>query len=134
MQDPLMRLRILLPFRVFFEAEDVSRIVAETPSGFFGIWPRRLDCVATLVSGVFSYESRKDGECFLAIDEGLLVKVGGEVTVAVRNAIRGARLGELRQTVEREFSKLDEREKAARLALAKLESTFVRRFLELRRE
>jgi F-type H+-transporting ATPase subunit epsilon len=61
-----------------------------------------------------------------------LVKTGDEVTVAVRNAVGGAALGQLRQAVEREFSKLHEREKAARLALAKLEITFVRRFLELR--
>jgi F-type H+-transporting ATPase subunit epsilon len=132
MEDPLMRLKIVLPFQVFLESEDVLRIVAETPWGFFGIWPRRLDCVATLVSGIFGYESRTEGERFVAIDEGLLVKTGYEVTVAVRDAIGGAALGQLRQAVEREFSKLHEREKAARLALAKLEITFVRRFLDLR--
>ena len=32
MQEPLMCLKILLPFRVFLEREGVSRIVAETPS------------------------------------------------------------------------------------------------------
>jgi F-type H+-transporting ATPase subunit epsilon len=132
--DSLMHLKILMPFQIFLETEGVSRIVAETPSGFFGILPRRLDCAATLVAGIFRYDSRDEGERYVAIDEGTLVKTGSEVTVAVRNAFGGAGLGQLRQVVEREFSKLDEREKAARLALAKLEITFVRRFLELRRE
>ena len=134
MNDPLMRLKILLPFEIFLETEGVSRIVAETPSGFFGILPQRLDCAATLVAGIFLYESREEGERHLAIDEGTLVKTGFEVTVAVRKAIGGADLGQLRHAVEREFSKLDEREQAARLALAKIEMTLVRRFLELRRE
>ena len=53
MQEPLMCLEIL-PFRVFLEREGVSRIVAETPSGSFGILPRRLDCTATVVPGIFS--------------------------------------------------------------------------------
>ena len=44
-----MHLKILLPFRVFAEHDGVSRIVAETADGFFGILPRRLDGVAALV-------------------------------------------------------------------------------------
>ena len=111
----------------------MSRIVAETPSGSFGILPRRLDCTATVVPGIF-YESRDEGERFMAIDEGVLVKTGFDVTLAVRNAIGSAGLGELQQTVEREFLKLDETEKAVRSALAKLESSFVRRFMEIHRE
>jgi F-type H+-transporting ATPase subunit epsilon len=134
MQEPLMCLKILLPFRVFLEREGVSRIVAETPSGSFGILPRRLDCTATVVPGIFLYESRDEGERFVAIDEGVLVKTGFDVTLAVRNAIGSAGLGELQQTVEREFLKLDETEKAVRSALAKLESSFVRRFMEIHRE
>jgi F-type H+-transporting ATPase subunit epsilon len=112
----------------------VSRIVAETPSGSFGILPRRLDCTATVVPGIFLYESRDEGERFVAIDEGVLVKTGFDVTLAVRKAIGSAGLGELQQTVEREFLKLDETEKAVRSALAKLESSFVRRFMEIHRE
>ena len=64
-----MCLKILLPFRVFLEREGVSRIVAETPSGSFGILPRRLDCTATVVPGIFLYESRDEGERFVAIDD-----------------------------------------------------------------
>jgi F-type H+-transporting ATPase subunit epsilon len=134
MSDSSMHLRILLPFGVFAETDEVSRIVAETPTGFFGILPRRLDCAATLVPGIFTYESRAEGERFVAVDEGVLVKAGADVTVAVRNAVAGAALGELRQTVAREFLNLDEREKSVRSVLARLESGFIRRFMEVRRE
>jgi F-type H+-transporting ATPase subunit epsilon len=52
----------------------------------------------------------------------------------VRNAIGGADLGRLRAAVEREFLTLDEREMNVRSVLARLESGFVRRFMEFRHE
>jgi len=131
---PLMKLKILLPFQVFVEKTGVSRLVAETPSGFFGLLPRRLDCVAALAPGILSYETAADGEVYVAVDEGVLVKTGPDVLVSVRNAMGGADLGELRAAVEREFLTLDDREKNMRSVLAKLESGFVRRFMEFRRE
>jgi ATP synthase protein I len=71
-----------------------------------------------VVPGIFLYESRDEGERFMAIDEGVLVKTGFDVTLAVRNAIGSAGLGELQQTVEREFLNWTKR-KAVRSALAK---------------
>jgi F-type H+-transporting ATPase subunit epsilon len=131
---PLLRLQILLPFEVFLDLADVSRIVAETSAGYYGILPQRLDCVATLIPGILTYESERDGERFLATDEGVLVKTGLDVLVAARNAMAGETLEGLREVVEREFKRLDEREKAMRSVLARLENSFVRRFLEVRHE
>ncbi|AGF77551.1 alternate F1F0 ATPase, F1 subunit epsilon [Desulfocapsa sulfexigens DSM 10523] len=130
MKRPLMKLKVLLPFRVFTEEGDVKHIVVETPQGSFGFLPRRLDCVAPLVPGILSYETESEGEVFIAIDEGVLVKSGREVLVSVRGAIGGTKLGELRVAVEREFLSLDEREQSVRSVLAKLESGFIRRFIE----
>jgi F-type H+-transporting ATPase subunit epsilon len=69
-------------------------------------------------------------ESFIAVDEGVLLKAGDRVLVSVRDAVRGRHLGELRKTVEDRFMKLDEKEKTTRTTLAKLEGSFVRRFLE----
>ena len=44
----LMTLKILLPYQVFAHKSGVSRIVAETREGSFGLLPHRLDCVAPL--------------------------------------------------------------------------------------
>jgi F-type H+-transporting ATPase subunit epsilon len=120
-----MNLKILLPFRVFLEIRDVSRIVFETPEGFYGLLPKRLDCVAAVVPGIFTYET-PTGVNYLAIDEGVLVKAGPEVLVSVRNAIPGENLGKLRESVEKEYMGLDEKEKIARSTMAKLESGFIR--------
>ncbi|MGH8094105.1 MAG: F0F1 ATP synthase subunit epsilon [Chthoniobacterales bacterium] len=129
-----MHLKVLLPFRIFAVKQNVTRIVAETPDGSFGLLPRRLDCVAPLSPGILTYETAAEGVVYLAVDEGVLVKAGDEVLVSVRNAIGGADLGQLRAAVEREFLNLDERERNVRSVLARLESGFVRRFMELRHE
>jgi F-type H+-transporting ATPase subunit epsilon len=134
MPPPLMNLKILLPFDIFAEKTGVLRIVAETRSGSFGLLPRRLDCASALAPGILTYETAVEGEVYVAVDEGVLVKTGPEVLVSVRNAIGGADLGQLRAAVEREFLVLDDREKNVRSVLAKLESGFVRRFMEFRHE
>ena len=131
MQQPtLMNLRVLLPFQVFAEKTGVTRIVAETRDGSFGLLPHRLDCVASLAPGILIYESEADGEVYVAVDEGVLIKTGLDVLVSVRNAIAGTDLGKLRDSVEREFLNLDEREQNVRSALAKMESGFIRRLAE----
>ena len=100
MQPELMKLRVLLPFRVFSEKAEVSRIVARTGQGSFGLLPHRLDCVAALAPGILTYETEADGEVFVAIDEGVLVKTGLDVLVSVRQALAGTNLATLRDAVE----------------------------------
>ncbi len=129
-----MHLKILLPFKVFAEKTGVSRIVAETHAGSFGLLPHRLDCVAALAPGILVYETEAEGEVYIAVDEGILVKTGTDVLVSVRNAIGGTDLGQLRAAVDKEFLELDEQEKSVRSVLAKLESGFIRRFAAFHHE
>jgi len=129
-----MTLKILLPFQVFAEKTDVARIVAETHEGSFGLLPHRLDCVAALAPGILTYETEADGEVFVAIDEGVLVKTGPDVLVSVRRALVGKDLGELREAVTKEFLTLDEHEQSVRTVMAKLETGFLRRFATFRDE
>jgi len=123
-----MHLKVLLPFQVFAEETGVSRIVAETREGSFGLLPHRLDCVAALVPGILIYETETGGEVLVAVDEGVLVKTGPDVLVSVRRAIVGTDLRQLRDAVEKEFLTLDEHEQNVRSVTAKLESGFLRRF------
>ena len=129
-----MHLKVLLPFRVFADKTGVTRIIAETPDGSFGMLPHRRDCVAALSPGILIYEEEFGDEVCMAVDEGVLVKTGTEVVVSVRNAIAGADLGQLRAAVEKEFLNLDERELSLRLALAKIESGFIRRMAAFHHE
>ena len=128
MQPSLMTLKILLPFQIFTEKTGITRIVAETRAGSYGFLPQRLDCVAPLVPGILIYENEEEGEVYVAVDEGVLVKVGPNVSVSVRNAIGGTDLRQLHEAVEKEFLDLNEREQNVRSVLAKIESGFIRRF------
>lgn len=123
-----MNLKILLPFKVFAEKAGVLRIVSETQAGSVGLLPHRRDGVAALEPGILIYETAADGEVFVAVDGGVLVKTGPDVLVSVRRAMGGANLAQLRQAVEQEFLALDAHEQNVRSVLAKLESGFLRRF------
>jgi F-type H+-transporting ATPase subunit epsilon len=129
---PLMTLKVLLPFEIFAVERNVSRIVVETAQGSFGLLPRRLDCVAAIVPGILSFQSEAQGEVFLALDAGVLVKTGQDVVISARRALRGDDLSRLHDAVEQEFLTLDTQEVAMRATMARLESGFMRRFASLR--
>ena len=128
---PSMTLKVLLPFEIFADETGVSSIVVDTPQGSFGLLPQRLDCVAALVPGILSFKAEGQGEVFLAVDEGVLVKTGPAVMVSVRRALRGGDLSRLRGVVEQEFLTLDAQEEEMRTAMTRLETGFLRQFATL---
>jgi F-type H+-transporting ATPase subunit epsilon len=141
MPPSLMRLKVLLPFQVFADEAEVSRIVAETAWGSFGLLPHRLDCVAALAPGILSFSTPARGERCLAVDEGVLVKAGAQVLVSVRRAFWGSDpapgqaadagddLARLRDAVTRAFVDQDAQAISLRKAMSKVESGFMRRFM-----
>jgi F-type H+-transporting ATPase subunit epsilon len=129
-----MHLKVLLPFGVFAEHDDVARIVVETRAGSCGLLPRRLDCVAALVPGILVYQCQAQPEVYVAVDEGVLVKAGPEVLISVRRAMGGTDLGQLRAAMAREFLELDAQERGLRSSLAKIESGLISRLVALHRD
>ena len=127
---PPINLKILLPFQVFAEKTDVKRVVAHTLAGSFGILPHRLDGTAALAPGILIYETVAEGEVFVAVDQGVVVKVGTDVLVSVRNAIGGTDLNKLHEEVQKQFLNVDEQEKTVRSVLARMESGFIRSLVE----
>lgn len=125
-----MRLKVMLPTEVFVD-EQITKMVAEDENGSFGILPHHLDFVTALVPGILIYEDEDEAEHYVAVARGIIVKRGSEILVSVRQAMRSDNLKELRRTVEERFQLLDERERKTRAALARLEASFVQRFLEL---
>ena len=129
-----INLKVLLPFQIFVDKKGVKRIVAQTLQGSFGLLPHRLDCAAALAPGILTYETEEEGEVYLAVDQGVLVKAGiGRPGLGAqcdrrdgpRQAPRG---GEAR------VSQLDDQEKSVRSVLAKMEGGFIRRFMEFQHE
>ncbi|MFH1080181.1 MAG: F0F1 ATP synthase subunit epsilon [Pseudomonadota bacterium] len=128
-----MKLKILLPAEVFL-SEEVTKIVAEAENGLFCLMPQHIDFTAALVPGILSYSLAGGEVAYLAVDIGTLVKKGADVLVSTRNAFRSPELGHLKEVVIAQFREIDEREKKARSAAARLEVDLLRRFMELRHE
>jgi F-type H+-transporting ATPase subunit epsilon len=124
-----MKLIVRLPAEVLLE-EEVDRIKAEAENGWFGLLPRHVDFVTALVPGVLTFQRPGKPEEYLAVDHGILVKCGAEVSVSTRNAVRGTHLEQLKSEVEVQFHAREQREKAARAYEAKLEADLVRHLLE----
>lgn len=128
-----MNLRIMLPSEVFIQ-EKVTKVVAEAANGLFCLLEHHVDFAASLAPGLFSYQTAEGEEMLLAMDVGVLIKKGPDVIVSTRNAVRGPDLGQLKQVVEEQYQEIDEREKKARAAAARLEADLVRRFMEMNEE
>jgi F-type H+-transporting ATPase subunit epsilon len=124
-----MRLKIQLPDEALLD-EEVLSVSAEAADGSFCLLPRHVDFVTALVPGILSFQTAA-GEEFVAVDEGVLVKSGPEVLVSARGAVRSTGLPELKQAVRERIRRLDERERLARAALARMEASVVRSFVEL---
>jgi F-type H+-transporting ATPase subunit epsilon len=125
-----MRLTVRLPTETLMQ-EEVTRIKAEAPNGWFGLLPRHIDFVTALVPGVLIFTQAHGSEEYLAIDQGVLVKCGPDVSVSTRAAVRGTNLDQLRKDVEARFQAEEEREKKTFSSEAKLEADLVRGLLEL---
>jgi F-type H+-transporting ATPase subunit epsilon len=111
----------------------VSKVIAESGTGSFCLLPRHIDYVAPLVPGILSYTvAESQEEEYLAVDEGILVKRGRDVSVSTRKGVLSKDLEALRQTVETEFMELEEQERKARSIITKLEMDVVQGILGLR--
>jgi len=129
-----MTLKILLPFQIYTSITGVMRIVVETCDGSFGFLPYRLDCVTAIVPGILIFETKTEGEVYIAVDEGVLIKSGLDVRVSVRNAITGTKLAKLQEVVEREFLSLNEQEQIVNTVMVKMENSFIHRLKEFHGE
>ena len=125
-----MRLRVVTPAGVVVD-EAVSKVVAEAPNGAFGLLPRHIDFASELTPGIVIYQSSNEAERFIGIDQGTLVKCGDLVLISTRDAIVGDDLDTLEPEVKNAFLQIDEHERTARTALARLEAGMIRHFLEL---
>ncbi|MEE4364084.1 MAG: F0F1 ATP synthase subunit epsilon [Desulfotignum sp.] len=124
-----MKLKVMLPTHVFLDIR-VQKITAEGVNGFFGLFPRHVDFVTALASGILSFHDEDGKEQHMAVMEGVLVKKGDTVFISTRRAVKDKELASLKDTVENDFLKQKQREKNMRTSSARIEAGFIRRFLE----
>ena len=127
-----MHVMLRLPSRALFDGR-ATRLTAVAENGGFGMLPNHIDFVTALVPSVLTLVTPEGRERIFGIDEGLLIKKGHVVDVAVRRGVEGEDLATLRDTVRETFIETEEDERVARAALSRLEADMVRRFASLRK-
>jgi len=127
-----MQVCLRIPSKALFDGK-AARLRGEAPDGGFGILPNHVDFVTALVPSVLLITQADGVERIFGIDEGLLVKKGHKVEVAVRRAVQSDDLEALGASVSSSFASLEDEERAARAALSRLEADMVRRFASLRK-
>lgn len=125
-----MHLILMQPTEILVD-QPIAKLTAEGHNGEFCLLPNHVDIVAALVPSILAFELEGGEEVLWAVDEGLLVKQGSTVRVAVRHGVPGDSLETLQQAVRQQFQILEEREAQARSRLSKLESSFLREFIDL---
>jgi len=110
--------------------ESVTKVSAEGIHGSFTLLPRHLDHVVVLAPGILTYTDDGGAEHYVAVDGGVLTKVGSEVRVTTPAAVPGDRLEDLEHTVAETFRQIDEAEQAARVAQARIETAVLNEMFE----
>ncbi|HZJ92986.1 MAG: ATPase [Pseudomonas sp.] len=131
-QTQLMQVSLRLPTRLLFSCE-AKKVFAEAENGAFAMLPNHTDFVTALPPSVLVITDADDQELFFGIDQGILVKHGHQIDIAVRRGVQGEDLVTLNDTIQATFMEVDEDERVARTALSKLEAGIVRRFSDLRK-
>ncbi len=124
-----MKLKVMLPTHVFLDIR-VQKITAEGMNGSFGLFPKHVDFVSALTSGIVSFHDENGQEQHMAVMEGVLVKKGDTVFISTRRAVKDKDLASLKNTVENDFLKQKQKEKNMRTSATRIEAGFIRRFLE----
>ena len=131
-QAEVMQVNLRLPTRWLFSCE-AKKVSAEAENGAFAMLPNHTDFVTSLLPSVLVITDAAGAEQFFGIDQGVLVKHGHQVDIAVRRGVQGDDLDSLNETIQATFIEVDEDERVARTALSRLEAGIVRRFSDLRK-
>lgn len=126
-----MNLLLTVPSDVLVDTP-ISKLLAETTSGSFCLLPRHADTAAVLVPGLLTYVATDGNERVVAVDHGLLVKVGASVRVSCQRAVLAPDLASAEAAVRERFRLKDAGEKRSLKALLRLEADILRRLSGLR--
>ncbi len=110
----------------------INKLTVQASNGDFCLLPKHIDFISDVVPGVAVYwDLNLDQERYIAVDHGVLVKCDRVVTISTWDAISSDDLAQLEADVDQHFLTLDEQERKARTALARLETATLRSFKTL---
>jgi F-type H+-transporting ATPase subunit epsilon len=125
-----MRLRIVTPLDVVVDEDGVLALRAEDATGSFGILPRHADFLTGLAISVVGWKGADAKRRFCAVRRGVLSVTGGtDISIATREAIVGADLATLDQTVLARFRADAEAEQIEHVESTRLQLNAIRRIM-----
>ena len=116
----LINFKVLTPSETLLDLK-VKSVSAKGMEGNFGMLPRHIDYIASVVPSILSYKDENNKKHLLAVNEGTLVKCGQNITVSVLGATLGSNMEELQKAVLESYQVFDDDEREARTALQRLE-------------
>lgn len=125
-----MRLLLSVPTGVVMDAP-VSKLSGRSDRGSFTLLPRHADGAMLLEAGLLSYVDVDAVEVFVAVDEGVLVKVGDDVRVTCRRAVVAGDLNDAKSALSEHLTEQSEHDRKATAALLSLEAEVLRRLGDL---
>ncbi len=126
----MITLRISLPFQTLVN-EQIQKITIESVDGFHTLLPKHIDYATALKTSIVHYVNQEGNACYVACDEGILIKKGKNISLSTRLGIKSNNLKELKEIIKTTFKKMEEERKETNKTLAKLELTLARGLLEL---
>lgn len=124
-----MFLKVHTPFKILIK-EKVAKILVEGSDGFFGILPKHIDTTTKLVPSILTYEDAQ-GEGYMVVDEGILVKKGDGVQICTKDVWESRDLGKIHEVMRQKQTQMQEEEEQSALETTKLELGIVKRFYDL---
>ncbi len=130
MSMPTMTLTVLLPDRIFARYEGLVNLNVDTPSGSLGILPRRRDFITPLATGLLSYQQQSGAPAYLALEQGIMIKRGTDVSISTRRAVSGDDIAELEATIRTQDQEQAQWEELLTRMLIKMEGRLIRRLAD----
>ena len=125
-----MRLRIITPLTVVVDEDEVLALRAEDSSGSFGILPGHADFLTSLAISVVSWRKADGTRRYCAVRRGVLaVTAGRDIAIATREAIAGADLATLDETVLSRFRADIEAERTEHVENTRLQLNAIRQIM-----
>ena len=127
-----INLKVLLPFKIFADKTGVSRIVAETREGSFGLLLHRLDCVGAALSAAGStYEQHQTAKYSWPQTKGCRQDRSRRTRIRAPGDGGHGSSANCAKRWSESFPTLDEQEQSVRSVLAKMEGDLIRRMANL---
>lgn len=125
-----MLLKVITPNHIITK-EKVLKVIGEDPDGSFGILPKHIDFVTKIVPSILVYTDDQ-GEGYIGVDEGILVKQQDVIEISVQTALESRNLGQLHNEMETYFKKQEEEEEQTGSETTKLELGIVKSLYDLK--